>query len=604
MADFMIRFLLCNMIVIGMTGLLFILRLLLKNCLSPRLQYNLWLILLGLLAVPFIPLRPLSFSRIFLWLKNLSFSPSFASTGIVKTYSDGVAADGGFINDLALSVDAKTSSAAGLLLFGIWILGILVMTILTVRSALYLRMLKKSALPLQNPDVYSLYVQCLKEAGIRKPIPVYSTAFLKSPVMTGLFDPCVFLPISLISDCTGSELRYILLHELQHYKYKDAFANLFMNLAGILYWFNPVIRPALKEMRGDRELACDTSVLKLLREEEYADYGNTLISFAEKLSLLPFTSGLGESGEQIKRRIINIASYERPTFFKKLKSRTAFTLVLILLLGLSPALSTYGAQKEHYLWKDFSGNITYVDLSSYFGEYEGSFVLYDLENDAFSIYDMEHAALRVSPDSTYKIYDALFGLEEGIITPGDSFIPWDGETYPFEAWNSDQTLESAMRSSVNWYFQALDERLTNSLIYRYIHKIGYGNENIRGGFPSYWMESSLKISPIEQVELLIKLQNNGFGFSPENTRAVKDSICIASLEAGKFYGKTGTGRVDEKDVNGWFIGYIETADNTWFFAANIGSHKDANGSNAAGITLSVLSDMGIWKDEHSLPVHD
>lgn len=197
MADFMIRFLLCNMIVIGMTGLLFILRLLLKNCLSPRLQYNLWLILLGLLAVPFIPLRPLSFSRIFLWLKNLSFSPSFASTGIVKTYSDGVAADGGFINDLALSVDAKTSSAAGLVLFGIWILGILVMTILTVRSALYLRMLKKSALPLQNPDVYSLYGQCLKEAGIRKPIPVYSTAFLKSPVMTGLFDPCVFLPIFL-----------------------------------------------------------------------------------------------------------------------------------------------------------------------------------------------------------------------------------------------------------------------------------------------------------------------------------------------------------------------------------------------------------------------
>ena len=80
------------------------------------------------------------------------------------------------------------------------------------------------------------------------------------------------------------------------------------------------------------------------------------------------------------------------------------------------------------------------------------------------------------------------------------------------------------------------------------------------------MESSLKISPIEQVELLTQLQNNNFGFAPENINAVKDSICLSSSDAGTFYGKTGTGRVDGQDVNGWFIGYIETADNTYFFA--------------------------------------
>ena len=59
---------------------------------------------------------------------------------------------------------------------------------------------------------------------------------------------------------------------------------------------------------------------------------------------------------------------------------------------------------------------------------------------------MEHATLRVAPNSTYKIYDALFGLEEGIITPDDSLIAWSGETYPFEAWNANQTLQSAMNS--------------------------------------------------------------------------------------------------------------------------------------------------------------
>ncbi len=126
---------------------------------------------------------------------------------------------------------------------------------------------------------------------------------------------------------------------------------------------------------------------------------------------------------------------------------------------------------------------------------------------------MEHATLRVAPNSTYKIYDALFGLEEGIITPADSFIAWDGETYPFEAWNADHTLQSAMQSSVNWYFQAMDEQLGAASVYNYIQEIGYGNENMSGDFPTYWMESSLEISPVEQVELLMKLQDNEFGFA-------------------------------------------------------------------------------------------
>lgn len=96
---------------------------------------------------------------------------------------------------------------------------------------------------------------------------------------------------------------------------------------------------------------------------------------------------------------------------------TAFMLTAVLLLGFAPFISTYAADGSHYQWDSSSENISYVDLSTYFREYEGSFVLYDLENDAWSIHDMEHATLRVAPNSTYKIYDALFGLEEGVITP-------------------------------------------------------------------------------------------------------------------------------------------------------------------------------------------
>ena len=107
------------------------------------------------------------------------------------------------------------------------------------------------------------------------------------------------------------------------------------------------------------------------------------------------------------------------------------------------------------------------------------------------------------------------------------------------------------------------------------------------------MESSLKISPVEQVELLTKLQNNSFSFAPENINAVKDSICISSSDTGTFYGKTGTGRVNGQDVNGWFVGLLETANNTYFFSTNIGSDSNATGGNATEITMSILSDMNI-----------
>ena len=598
MADFMIRFLICNVFISGIIGILLIAKRIFKNNLSSRMQYNLWFLLLGLLVVPFIPFRLIGFPQIFSWLGSLRGSPSSnTGTAMGETIGADPTENVNWMNDFTLSVNSEAPSIAGYILLGIWIVGILAMIILVIKSSLRLRNLEKSALPLQNKEVRRLYHHCLEEMGIHRDIPVYSTAFLKSPIIVGLLKPCIYLPIHLISDYNESDMRYMLLHELQHYKHHDAIASYLMNLAGVVYWFNPLVWYALKEMRNDREVACDTSVLKMLEEDAYEDYGNTLINFAEKVSLtpFPFAAGLGGNMKQMKRRIINIASYEKPTFIKRLKGMTAFVLISILLLGLTPFISTYAAESNRYQWNSSSENVSYVDLSYYFGEYKGSFVLYDSENDIWSIHDMDHAVLRVAPNSTYKIYDALFGLEEGIITPEDSLITWNGENYPFEAWNADQTLQSAMSASVNWYFQSVDEQLGAADLSKYVQKIGYGNENMSGDLSSYWMESSLKISPIEQVELLTKLHSNRFHFSPENINAVKDAIRLSSSDTGTIYGKTGTGRIDGHDVNGWFIGFIETTDHTYFFATNIGSDDGATGSAAAEITMSVLSDLQIWK---------
>ena len=362
----MIRFFLCNVFICGIIGILLIARRIFKNSLSGRMQYNLWFLLLLLLAVPFIQFRPIGFPQIFSWLGSLKSSPvSHTGTAMGEATGTSPAGNADWMNDFTLSVNSKAPPIVGYILFGIWIAGILAMIILVIKSSLRLRNLKKSALPLQNREVRRLYHHCLEEMGIHRDIPVYSTVFLKSPIIAGFLKPCIYLPIHLISDytlsystrsegscitgypngCNKSDMRYMLLHELQHYRHHDAFGSFLMNLAGVVYWFNPLVWYALKEMRNDREIACDTSVLKMLEEDDYEDYGNTLINFAEKVSLTPspFAASLGGNMKQMKRRIINIASYEKPTFIKN------FMFIFSLYIS-----NLYCKVKSRLFWTCFS----------------------------------------------------------------------------------------------------------------------------------------------------------------------------------------------------------------------------------------------------------
>jgi len=51
------------------------------------------------------------------------------------------------------------------------------------------------------------------------------------------------------------------------------------------------------------------------------------------------------------------------------------------------------------------------------------------------------------------------------------------------------------------------------------------------------MQSSLKISPVEQVELLKNLYRNNFNFTTANIHAVKNSIHLTASENGEFMEK-------------------------------------------------------------------
>lgn len=63
---------------------------------------------------------------------------------------------------------------------------------------------------------------------------------MKSPIIVGFLKPCIYLPIHLISDYHESDMRYMLLHELQHYRHKDAIANYLMNFAEFFIGLTPL----------------------------------------------------------------------------------------------------------------------------------------------------------------------------------------------------------------------------------------------------------------------------------------------------------------------------------------------------------------------------
>ncbi len=593
----MIKFFLCNIFISIIIGIFLLAKHLLRNYLTSRAQYNLWFFLLGLLIVPFIPVQEVHFPQIFTWFENLkNGSASTVETVMKQTALQNQPDTANWMNDFSIFVSRKAPSTIGFILCILWCIGIFLMLIKLIQSIYHFHAIKKSALPLQNPTVNRLYQNCSAEMQLKKPIPIYSTAFLRSPIIAGLLKPCIYLPIHLISDYNENDMKFMLLHELGHYKYKDALANYFMNVVGVLYWFHPLVWYALKEMKNDREVACDTTVLKQIGKEAYIDYGNTLINFAEKMShtSFPFAAGISGSMKEMQKRVKNIANYCPASFQKKLQSTFTFIIIAVFLSGTVPVLSIQALEKDRCHFDET--NVSYLDLHNIFKGYKGSFVLYDSTENTWRIYDKDNAVTRISPASTFKIYSALYGLESGTITPEQSLIRWNGQNYVYNLWNADQTLESAMQNSVTWYFQALDQRASLSDIEKYVQEIGYGNQIVEGDIASYWLNSSLKISPVEQVQLLKKLYNNEFEFAPENIKAVKNAISLYTTDEGTLSGKTGTEEVNGQNTSGWFIGYIEKNGHTYFFSTNIQSNQLASGPAATELTFMILSDLGLWNN--------
>jgi len=228
------------------------------------------------------------------------------------------------------------------------------------------------------------------------------------------------------------------------------------------------------------------------------------------------------------------------------------------------------------------------DFKQFYDQNEviGSFFLYDLKNDKYIFYNESQFNQQFTPASTFKICNSLIGLETGVIKDENYVIKWDSVQRRIPAWNQDQDLESAFKNSTVWYFQELARRVGGERMKYWLDKVNYGNADTSCGIDKFMLTGGLRISPKQQIDFLRKLYENNLPFSRRTIDIVKKIMIAKETLDYVVRAKTGWGFQDDLNI-GWYVGYVETKGNIYFFA-NCIQTADSENKNFAKARIDIV----------------
>lgn len=184
-------------------------------------------------------------------------------------------------------------------------------------------------------------------------------------------------------------------------------------------------------------------------------------------------------------------------------------------------------------------------------------------------------ATRYAPMSTFKIAISLMGYDSGVLrdvhTPRLPFragyVDWN------PAWRSDTDPAYWMQKSVVWYSQQVTRRVGARRFAGYVQRFAYGNADVSGdagqhnGLSGAWLNSSLRISPDEQIGFLRRLLGRELGVSAHAYAMTAQLIKGPLLANGwQVYGKTGSAAPEQGPAFGWYVGWAEKEGRSVVFA--------------------------------------
>jgi Beta-lactamase class D len=239
------------------------------------------------------------------------------------------------------------------------------------------------------------------------------------------------------------------------------------------------------------------------------------------------------------------------------------------------------------------------DLAPYFQGFNGCAVFYVPSQSRYLLYNPDLCNTASSPCSTFKIVSSLIGLETGIIDQENSVYPWSGTAYWNKNWNRDIGFEDAFKVSCIWYFREAIDRAGKDTVQDFLNELEYGNCNISDweGYQNtnnnidalrgFWVESSLKISPLEQTKVMRAIFESDV-YDPANITLLKQVMLTENENHDvKIYGKTGMGVADGLCVDAWFVGMAETNGTAIYFAIRLDDPQNEETSSTKAKEIAV-----------------
>jgi len=213
------------------------------------------------------------------------------------------------------------------------------------------------------------------------------------------------------------------------------------------------------------------------------------------------------------------------------------------------------------------------DFARYYSQYRlsGNFVMYDLKRDKYIYYNRDQAQQAYPPGATFKLFLSLLGFETGNISNQGV----DGDSPIKTSWNQEHVSRDTYQNTTTRFYDDLTHKIGEPRIKSWMDKVQYGNADTTGGIPGFWQTGGLKISSDGQVVFLRKLYEHKLPFSEVNMEKVKAMMAITDTNGYSVKGKTGWAEQDNQDI-GWFIGFVETKSDTFFFANCIQSSDPGN----------------------------
>ena len=296
----------------------------------------------------------------------------------------------------------------------------------------------------------------------------------------------------------------------------------------------------------------------------------------------------------------------------KLKARGRIRL-LSLIISLLLMTGLFGCSKTKVLPLDLVPETTQeetiliennpieknVDFSEVFDGINGCAVIFAPHENTYYFYHQELALIQASPCSTFKIISTLMGLNNGIVSSEQGKMAYSGAQYPIKAWNRDLTLREAFQTSCVWYFRQMIDQVGENAVLGELEELNYGNGDIgewngsninsMADLNGFWLESSLKISPLEQTKVLYNIFEGNTEYQEADIQILKNMMRIEIEGSSEVYGKTGTG------INGhaWFVGFSERGIERQYFAVYLddATAANVNSSRAKEIALRILEDL-------------